>query len=90
MNKNDIVSVVTMAGEFVGKFDSFEGNGIRLTDPRMIVQGPEGQMGFAKGLCLTGKMEPDTAVIQNYVFVCESNDDVVKGFRQHTSGIVTP
>ena len=89
MEKSDIIAVLTLAGENVGKLVSDE-NGLVLEDPRMIVQGPEGQMGFAKGLCLTGKMEPDTAVIQNYVFVCESNDDVVKGFRQHTSGIVTP
>lgn len=90
MNKNDIVAVVTMAGEFVGKFDSFEGEAVKLTDPRMIVQGPEGQMGFAKGICQTGKMEPDSAVINNYIFITEANEDVVKAFRQHTSGIVTP
>ena len=69
MNKNDIVAVVTMAGEFVGKFDSFEGEAVKLNDPRMIVQGPEGQMGFAKGICQTGKMEPDNAVINNYIFI---------------------
>ena len=51
MNKNDIVSVVTVAGEFVGKFVSDVDGVIELDDPRMIVQGPEGQMGFAHGVC---------------------------------------
>ena len=89
MTKNDIVTIVTMAGEFVGKFDSFEDSAVKLTDPRLIVQGPEGQMGFAKGICQTGEMEPDSAVINNYVFITPSNEDVVKAYRQHTSGIIT-
>ena len=90
MKKNDIVSVVSMAGEFVGKFDEFVENGIKLTDPRMIVQGPEGQMGFARGICQTGVENPTSVKFDSYIFVTPANDQVVKAFREATSGIVTP
>ena len=52
MKKNDIVTVLTLAGEFVGKFVSDE-NGIELEDPRMVVQGPDGGMGFARAVSYT-------------------------------------
>ena len=87
MNKNDIVSVVTVAGEFVGKFVSDVDGVIELDDPRMIVQGPEGQMGFAHGVCSTGKHEPDS-IRMSYIFNTPTSPEVEKGYREFTSGII--
>ena len=71
--KNEIVTLVTPAGEFVGKYIEETDNGFKIGDPRMIVQGPEGNMGFAKG---------------GVVFLTETNKQVADGWREATSGIV--
>jgi len=86
MKKNDIITVMTLAGEFVGKFES-DDNGLELSDPRMVVQGPEGQMGFARGICQTGVENPTEIKFDSYIFVSPSNDDVQAAYRQATSGI---
>ena len=65
MKKNDVVSVITLAGEFVGKLVELDGSSIELADPRMVVQGPEGNMGFAKGICVTGCVDHTSVTIQN-------------------------
>ena len=46
MEKGDIVTVVTLSGEYVGKLTS-EVGGYTVQSPRMIVQNQDGQMGFA-------------------------------------------
>lgn len=86
MKKNDVVSVVTLAGEFVGKFQEMVDGNVSLADPRMLVQGPEGQMGFAKGICSTGVEEPDS-VVMAAVFVTPTAKPVEEGYRKFTSGI---
>jgi len=86
MKKNDVVSVFTLAGEFVGKLVELDGSSIELADPRMVVQGPEGNMGFAKGICSTGKLEPES-VVMNVVYVTPTAPEVEKGYREFTSGI---
>ena len=57
MKKGDIITVMTLTGEFVGKFVSND-NGLELEDPRLVVQGPEGQMGFARGCLLYTSPSP--------------------------------
>ena len=87
MKKNDVVSVVTLAGEFVGKYDTSGAGTITLTDPRMLVQNETG-MGFASGICVTGKRDPDTVTFNGYVFVTETNADIEKAYRSAVSGLV--
>ena len=50
---NDVVSVVTIAGEYVGKFIGYTEGGVSIKSPRMVVHAEEG-LGFAKGICVTG------------------------------------
>ena len=89
MKKNDIVTVITLAGEFVGKFVSNDDAGLALEDPRMVVQSQDGQMGFARGICQTGVENPTDIAFQQYLFVTSTNEDVQKAYRQSTSGIIT-
>tara|TARA_B100001113_G_scaffold42531_1_gene30111 strand:- start:605 stop:877 length:273 start_codon:yes stop_codon:yes gene_type:complete len=89
MKKGDIITVMTLTGEFVGKFISND-NGLELEDPRLVVQGPEGQMGFARGICQTGVENPSDIIFDHYIFVTSSNDDVQAAYRQATSGLVVP
>lgn len=90
MKKNDIVTLITPAGEFVGKFIEETEGGFSIADPRMVVQGPEGNMGFAKGICMTGKEDPKEATFSKggVIFLTESNKQVEDGWRESTSGIV--
>ena len=87
MKKGDVVAVVSMAGEYVGKYETSGDGSISLTDPKMLVQNESG-MGFAQGICVTGKMNPDEVTFASYVFVTPVNDDIEKAYRQATSGIV--
>jgi len=85
MKKGDIVTVVTMTGEYVGELAKTEP--LTLKNPKMIVQAPNGGMGFAKGVAVTGKENPESMVISTYVFVSEVNDNVAEAHRTAVSGI---
>ena len=54
----------------------------------MVIQSQQG-MGFAKGICVTGEMDPKEVTFQSYVFVADTNDEIIKAWRQATSGLVT-
>lgn len=90
IKENTVVTVVCAAGEFIGKYKKNDtGNGsLMLEDPRMLVTGPEGNMGFARGICMTGVENPNTVEFNTYIFVTPSNDEVEKAYRKATSGIV--
>ncbi len=89
MEKGDIVTVVTISGEYVGKLVSMEDATIELKDPRMILSNPaDGSMGFAKGLAATGVENPTSAVFQQVVFVVPTNKTVAEAHLTATSGLV--
>ena len=48
-------------------------------------------MGFAGGIAMTGNKDPKQVLINlsQIVFVTETNEAVVKAYRQATSGIIT-
>lgn len=89
MKKNDVVSVVTSVGEFIGKFVSDSESGVTLEDPRMIVHNQQG-MGFAKGVSMAGVEEPKQVTFHagQVVTVLEVNPAVEKAWREFTSGLV--
>ena len=86
MEKGEIVTVVTVSGEYVGSLESLDP--LTLSNPRMIVSTGEGKMGFAKGIALTGKENPDTQVFNQYVFVAETNPSVAEAHAKAISIIV--
>jgi len=88
MKQNDIVTVVTMAGEMIGKLKGEVGSTVTLEDPRMLIQTEQG-MGFARGVCVTGENDPKQITFQQYVFTTPTNEDIAKGWREATSGIIT-
>ena len=87
MKQGDIVSVITLAGEVIGKLKEI-GSTITLEDPRMLIQTEQG-MGFAHGVCVTGESNPKEITFQQYVFVTPTKEEIVKGWREATSGIIT-
>jgi len=89
MKKNDVVTVVTISGEYVGKLVSMEDGQVELKDPRMILSNPaDGTMGFAKGLAATGLENPTSAIFQQVVFVVPTNQKVAEAHLTATSGLV--
>ena len=87
MKKGDVVTVVTLAGEVIGKFNNSGSGTITLDDPRMLIQNEQG-MGFAHGVCVTGENNPTEITFQNYVFVTPTNAEIEKAYRQAVSGLV--
>jgi len=87
MKKGDIVVAMTMAGEIIGRYVNEKDGAITLENPRTLVQSEQG-MGFAKGICVTGKLDPKIATIANYVFVTEVNAEIESAWRQATSGLI--
>ena len=89
MKKGNIVTVMTISGEFVGKIQS-DDDLLVLDDPRLVVQGPEGQMGFARGICQTGVENPTEIAFNDFMFITPCNEEVENAYRQATSGLVVP
>jgi len=87
MEKGDIVTVVTMSGEYVGELIENQSGYVELKNPRMILSDGQGNMGFAKGICVSGIENPTSQIFHQYVFVAETNDKVADGHRQAVSGI---
>ena len=87
MNTGDVVTVVTMAGEYIGKLKEVTDDFVSLDDPRMLVQTQEG-MGFAHGLCVTGEKDPKEVTFKNYVLCTPTNQQVKDAWRTAVTGIV--
>ena len=87
--KDDVVSVITNAGEYVGKFKSEGDATFAITKPRMLISG-EGGVGFARGICVTGKDDTESLTFQKsgIVFTTETSEVVQKAFVEATTGIV--
>ena len=91
IEKDTLVSIVTPAGEFVGKLQSQSSSYVTLKDPKMIVHAEDKQMGFARGVCLTGKENPEQVTFSagGIIFITPSNDDIVAAYKKMTSKIIT-
>jgi hypothetical protein len=85
MQTGDVVTVVTISGEYVGKLLSQDNGSIGLENPRMVLSDPNsGKMGFAKGLAATGIENPKTAVFNQVVVCLMTNPDVKDAFLRAT------
>ena len=86
---NDVVAVMCNSGEYVGKFKQEGANTITITDPRMVVSNEQG-LGFAHGICVTGKADVTEVDIykSSICFVTMVNEDLRKAYTTNTSGII--
>ena len=91
--KGEVVTVVSMMGEIVGRLKDETSNGYVVESPRLFVpaQG-ESSGGFAPGLSMTGQQDLDEATINKEVVmtVIECHPEIAKAWTQATSGIVMP
>tara|TARA_B100000497_G_C7274023_1_gene191187 strand:+ start:87 stop:380 length:294 start_codon:yes stop_codon:yes gene_type:complete len=89
MKQGDVITVMTMGGEFVGKLDRENAGSITLSDPKFITVTQEGGMGFTNGIAMTGVQDPKEVTLYNIMFAVETNSEVVSAYRQAVSGIIT-
>ena len=85
----DVVTVMTLSGEFVGKLVSNDGDTVMLDDPRYVTATEQG-MGFAGGIAMTGVKEPKQVTLYNIAFVTQTNEEVISAYRTTVSGLITP
>jgi hypothetical protein len=86
MQVGDTVTVVTISGEYVGELEHFEDATVVLKKPRMVVQTEKG-MGFAHGVAVTGKENPEEVKFLNVVYVIPTNEQVCKAWVEATTNI---
>jgi len=86
MQVGDTVTVVTISGEYVGELESQEDLKVTLSKPRMVVQTEKG-MGFAHGVAVTGKENPEQVKFLNVVYVIPTNEQVCKAWVEATTNI---
>ena len=91
MMKGKIVSLVTLAGEYIGKFMHETNGNITLENPRMLINTPDGKVGFARGICMTGQENPKTGMFYagGVVIVTESNEQFKSAYIEATTGLAT-
>ena len=88
--KGEVVTVLTMMGEVIGRLKEETSTGYVITNPRLFVPGEDNRGGFAPGLSMTGEQEPSEATINRALAltVVKTHADVEAGWVQATSGIV--
>ena len=88
-SKNDVVSVVTLAGEIIGKFQSETTTEVVIADPRLLSQNEQGLI-LIPALCMTGKPELDEVSLSrtSIVLMVPTVEEVEREYRANTSGIV--
>ena len=91
--KGEVVTLVSMMGEVVGRLKEETTDGYVIESPRLFVpaQG-ETSGGFAPGLSMTGEQNPDQATINKglVMAVVKTHEGVAKGWVEATSGIALP
>ena len=87
---NTLVSIVTPAGEFVGKLEEQTDTHVTLRTPKMIVHAEDKQMGFARGVCLTGQENPESVTFYSggIILMTPSNDEIISAYTKMTSGLI--
>jgi hypothetical protein len=92
MKKGDVVTIVSMMGEVVGRLVEETDLTVTLADPRLFVPAREGSAGgFAPGVCMTGQQNLDEVSINRAVVLCVvlSHPEIESGWREAVTGLVT-
>mgnify|MGYP004276455309 CR=1 FL=1 len=87
MKQGDLVTVLTPHGEFVGRLEKNDDTGVHLSNPKMMVSTKEGNMGFARGVAVTGEENPETVTFMNPVYIIPTNEQVSKAHTEATTNI---
>jgi hypothetical protein len=89
--EGEIVCVVTPNGDIVGRLKQSTDTSVIVESPRGFVQTQEG-VGFAPSVSLGCAHDLDDVTINMSLVltVTKAHEEIVKAWRQQTSGLVTP
>jgi hypothetical protein len=87
--ENEVVTVLTLGGEIVGRLKQSNDQFLQIEDPRLFVSNQDGS-GFAPGICMTGVQTPKSTILNlsTVITVQPSHNDVKNGWLQQTTGII--
>jgi hypothetical protein len=88
---NNVVTVISMMGEIVGRIEDETDTTVTLASPRLFVPGQDASGGgFAPGVSMTGAQDLKTATINKSVIltIIPAHESIVKGWVEYTSGII--
>lgn len=88
MNKGTVVTVMTSIGEYIGRLNKIEDGAVHLDNPRLIVRGEDGQIGFGRGVCMSAIENPPSVAFTEALFVVPTNESFEKAWIEATSGII--
>ena len=88
LKKGDIVTIMTGIGEYIGKYVETNEGSVVADNPRLIVQDPEGNIGFGRSVCMSAKESPKQVTFLDVLFLVETNDSFQKSYIEATSGII--
>ena len=89
MKYDDIVTVVTPTGEYIGKLENQNGDKITLSKPMTVIASQQG-LEFAPVLAMTGKPNLPSVTLWNVVLVTETDDEISDRYKQHVGALITP
>ena len=88
--KGEVVTLVSMLGEVIGKVTDESDTHITLDNPRLFVPAQDGKNGgFAPGICMTGVAEPSELTFNKNVVltISLSHHQIASAWHEATSGI---
>lgn len=88
MNKGDVVTVMTGVGEYIGRLDKIDDGTVYVDNPRLIVRGEDGAIGFGRGVCMSAVENPSSVAFTETLFTVKTNDSFEKAWIEATSGII--
>ena len=88
MKKGEVVTVMTSIGEYVAKFAKSDETGVYVDDPRLIVKGPDGNIGFGRGICMSAQENIREVIFRECIFVAPANESFEKAYIEAVSGLI--
>jgi hypothetical protein len=85
----EVITVVTVVGEIIGRLESFDNDEYRIGSPRTLVVSEKGAE-FAPAICMSGERNPNKVTINgsHIIFMQKTEPTIEKVWIQATSGIV--
>lgn len=80
---NDIITVVALGGEFVGRLLDTNENSVTISSPAMVMNGT-----LIRDFTESGIAYPDMITISNVVFTIETSQKFADMYKQETGGLV--
>ena len=93
VDEKDVYTIVTTAGEYVGRLEFTESNIVRVKNPMLLMTDPEsGTQQFIPTISMTGTHEPEYVDFNAaaVIAITETTDGYAKEYVRATSRLILP